>query len=677
MPARGNVGAALHGLRVALDALVPVLGSQGGRGGRQRGKGGQKGRQRRQRDASVGDLRCGSCGAYPVYSDRTTCFRCGEARSRGSAKGKGRAGQAVGCPTHRVPGSSMAAGMCMAGGRGGAPEGTNSSTSPPMGCGALAGGKGAAKGYSRSSPSTPSPPSTSRPWAATAGKGTAGKGIPASKGSPSPAAAAEPGTYAAAAKKGSTSIATSPSTPVQASPTPTPASGSSSTSPSMGATAQRNSTNHTTIGKGRPPWADTFDDEEDNGYADQDDLGEDGDDAGTKHEDVNELHRTYLRACSFLRKLKKGTEASSEVIDLATRERDEAEERWRAAKPPVRTSVRLARASASLDKAFRAKEAADEALADFDARTAAQRSKLLEDQARARERIALHQSKVDDLRAESGTVSAHTPKPVLAACRAARVVGAGLGAEAVPRLQAALESLESSGADQSACGELNLLLRDLQNYEYVCRKGYDEHDDGTAECYDIGDYDCDDLDSECDTNDMADVHDHQDDGPPGGESHEGTARSGTGEREQPTRWARQNGGTWKKSRLGDDATGGGAGGSSSGTPPTPGAGGAGAAASPTAPAASQNRAEISGREAVGATPGELQAMVQERQSSGDWAATQAFLAQQETMAAEQRRLHRALELAEAARCNGIHLDPAASSWSLLDLETWAKENGMQ
>ncbi len=379
-----------------------------------------------------------------------------------------------------------------------------------------------------------------------------------------------------------------------------------------------------------------------------------------------------------MRRLKaKNSGASDEVIELATRQRAEAEDRWRSAKPPTRVSARLARASASLDRAFRAKEAAGEALAEFDARTAAQRNRLLGDQAKASERIALHQAKVDDLRAESGTVSSHTPKPVLAACRAARVVGAGLGAQAVPRLQAALETLECSGADQSACGELNLLLRDLQTFEYVCRKGYDEGDEGYAECYDIGDHDGEDLESEDGADAMADVQDGQSASVPEGGRHGDSARHGAGEREQPARWARHQGGTWKKARVGEEDARDGTGGSSSGAAPPPGTPGMEATAATAAHALSQSSTEVTGREAVGATPGELQALVQERQNSGDWEATRALLAQQEAMAAEQRRLHRAHELAEAARNNGIHLDPAAFSWSLQDLESWAKENGMQ
>ncbi len=379
-----------------------------------------------------------------------------------------------------------------------------------------------------------------------------------------------------------------------------------------------------------------------------------------------------------MRRLKaKNSGASDEVIELATRERAEAEDRWRSAKPPTRVSVRLARASASLDRAFRAKEAADEALAEFDARTAAQRSKLLGDQAKASERIALHQAKVDDLRAESGTISSHTPKPVLAACRAARVVGAGLGAQSVPRLQAALELLESSGADQEACGELHLLLRDLQSFEHVCREGYDEGDADDAERYDIGDYDGDDLGSEDCADAMADVQDGQPANIPGDGRHGDSARPGAGDRGQPARWARHQGGTWKKARVDEEDAGDGTSASSTGATPPPGATGAEATEATAAPALPQGGTEITGREAVGATPGELQALVQERRNNGDWEATQALLAQQEAMAAEQRRLHRAHELAEVARNNGIHLDPAAFSWSLQDLESWARQNGMQ
>ncbi len=649
MPARGNNDVILQSLRAAIASLES--GRRGQRGGRQGGKGSQKGRQGRQREAAKGDWRCNGCGAFPVYADRTTCFKCGKAKCRGGAKGEGMFGQADACPTHRVPGSSVAASGCMLGVGGAAPLQANSKFSPPVGSNSLAWGKGAAKGTARSSHTSPS----------------------AGKGPPPPAAAAKPSAMAASGGKGSANLISSPATPKQASPSPV----SAPSSPPVGATPPRGSSNSTSAGRRRPPWADTFDDDDDTEVADAEDEGDDGGGAVERCEDVNELRKAYLGACAFLRSLKKGSGASGEVIELATRERDEAEERWRAAKPPTRVSVRLARASASLDKAFRAKEAADEALADFDARAAAQRSRLLEDQARARERIALHQAKVDDLRAESGAISGHTPKPVLAACRAARVVGAGLGAQSVPRLQAALETLECTGADQSVCGELNLLLNEMVSYEYICRKGYDEDDGGYTECFDIGDHDGGDLVSEHGEDAMADVHDDQSASATGGERRGNPARPGAGEREQHTRWARQQGGNWKKARLDEEDAGGDAGGSSSGTAPPPEAPGAGATAATAARAVSQTGGEVTGREAVAATPGELQALVQERQNSGDWEATRTLLAQQEAMAAEQRRLHRAHELAEAARNNGIRLDPAAFSWSLLDLESWAKENGMQ
>ncbi len=405
-----------------------------------------------------------------------------------------------------------------------------------------------------------------------------------------------------------------------------------------------------------------------------------------------------MGACAFVRRLRaRSSGASEEVVELAVRQRAEAESKWRAAKPPTRISVRLSRASASLDRAFRAKEEADEALADFDARTALQRGKLVDDLAKAKERIVLHQAKVDDLRAESGTISSHTPKLVLAACRAARVVGAGLGAQSVPRLQAALELLECPGANgeehQTACGELHLLLRDLQSFEHVCRKGYEEGQFDDAERYDIGDDDGDDsfgIDDGADA--MVDVHGGQLDDTPGDAPRSGSARLGANGRDQPARWARHQGATWKKARTEEETGGVGTDNSNPGTahssadgpragsslgqpsPPPPSAEAAAAAATPP-PA--HDGTDATGREMVGATPGELQALVQERQNNGDWEATQTLLAQQEAMAAEQRRRHRAPELADAARDNGIHLDPAAFSWTLQDLESWAKENGMQ
>ncbi len=79
-----------------------------------RGGGGQSGRRV---GASGDEWECPKCGAFPVWSTRLTCFRCGARRDTraqpqrvgggsGTAQGSSAAG---GDPTHRVPGSSVAA----------------------------------------------------------------------------------------------------------------------------------------------------------------------------------------------------------------------------------------------------------------------------------------------------------------------------------------------------------------------------------------------------------------------------------------------------------------------------------------------------------------------------------------------------------------------------------------
>ncbi len=450
-----------------------------------------------------------------------------------------------------------------------------------------------------------------------------------------------------------------------------------------------------TTSDSRPLWADTYDDEEDE--VDDEDAGEVDADG---EEDPGKLREAYQGACALLKRLRaKKTRATDEIIALAARQRDDAERRWRASKPPPPVSLRLSRASSCLDRAFRAKEEAEAELAAFEATVVAQREKLQGKIASAKGRILHHQARVDDLRAEGGTISSHTPKPVLAACNAARVVGAGLAARCIPMLQAALEAAESAGPihdeQRAPFGDIHLVLRDLHNFEQVCRRGYDEERDGAAENFNIGDDDDGDFDGEDDF-DMSEVSSELRDGSPAAESRPGHGteleEAGRGRHSVGSRWSQQRGGGWKKAKLGDEPVDEGANGGGLGVQPAPtgnsSSSGQQQAAQPPAAATTAVPATTAGsgstggaasdaRETRGATQDELQALVQERQANGDWEATQVQLAHQAAMEEVQKRLHRAKELAEAARGNGIYFDPAAFQWPAEALEYYAKENGLQ
>ncbi len=686
MPSRGRNDAIFQQLRSIVQALETER-----RGPRaRRDSVGAKGQGRRgpQREPAQGDWQCGCCGAFPVWADRTRCFKCGSAKgSGGTRKGDGKGKSATNpSPTHRVPGTSVAAG-----GNPGKPLVTvpmhgNSWASVAARGRAHPGGDGPAVGAAQGNVQ-----------AAVCGERPGGKGFspnsePGGKGTPGSRTLAVGG--AGASCTTSSSSCTSPAPPTTTSSSPSQPLVGNHRSRGHGAPPE-GTQRAATAGDSRPLWADTYDDDEEG-------LDEEcaGDVDGEGEEDTDKLREVYQGACALLKRLRaKKTGATDEIIALATRQRDDAERRWRASKPPPPVSLRLSRASSSLDRAFRAKEEAEAELAAFESRVEAQREQLREKIASARSRIAHHQARVDDLRAEGGTISSHTPKPVLAACRAARVVGAGLAAKSIPMLQAALEAAESAGPisdeQRATFGEMHLVLRDLHNFEQVCRYGYDEERDGTAETFDIGDDD-DGGDHAEDDFDMSEVSSDQRDGGTDSQArpgHEAAAReAGKGQQGVSSRWSKQQSGAWKKARMDeaptDDGTSGGGpsaqaaltSSSSSSSQPqaaqgTSTAAAAGPAAAPGTSATGGAGADA--REIRGATQGELQALVQERRANGDWEATQVLLAQQAAMAEEQRRLHRAQELAELARNNGLYFDPAAYQWPLAALEHWAKENGVQ
>ncbi len=688
MPARGRGGDdILQQLRAIIQAREAER--RGPRARRDPGSAKGQGRRAPQREAAQGDWKCDCCGAYPVWADRVRCFKCGSARDGGgTGKGNGKGKSTTGpSPTHRVPGTSVAAGGNLGKPLATVPMHANSWASVAARGRAHPGGGGPAAGAAQGN--MQASVCGERPG----GKGVASNSEPGGKGTP--------GSRTSAAGGAGVSCTFSSSSCVS----PAPPTASSASSPSQQPVGDR-----CARGSGQPPggaqraaaadasrplWADTVDDDEDG--LDVDYVGELD---GEGEEDTDKLREAYHGACAFLKRLRaKNLGASEEIIAVATRQRDDAERRWRASKPPPPTSLRLARASSSLDRAFRAKEEAEAELAAFESRVEAQRMQLREKIDSAKSRIVHHQARVDDLRAECGTISSHTPKPVMAACRAARVVGAGLAAKSIPMLEAALEAAESAGPisdeQRATFGEMHLVLRDLHSFEQVCRFGYHEEHDGAAEAFDIGDEEDDAYYAEDDCG-MSGVSSGQGDGgtdPRAEPGREGAAgETGKGQQGGGSRWSKQQSGAWKKAQLGEASTVGGTSGDGLGAQPTPagsssssglpqatqGAPTAAATLPTAAPgAADAGRADADARESRGATHGELQALVRERQANGDWEATQALYAQQAAMAEEQRRLHRAQELADLARNNGLHLDPAARQWPLAALEHWAKENGVQ
>jgi DNA-binding MarR family transcriptional regulator len=186
------------------------------------------------------------------------------------------------------------------------------------------------------------------------------------------------------------------------------------------------------------------------------DLGDD-DDAGDAEPTPAELRRHWDDAAQAVRHLERrgGPKMPEAVLEAARRHRDEAERRWRAAKPAHPIGRRIRWAAEAVEAAMEKQRVHKEELVEFEENTARRRGELLERQAADDERVARKQRELDDLRAEAGPTSVEEAagaramevtrqtRPTMWATRAALE---GIQADVGPALERAVEALPEGSA---------------------------------------------------------------------------------------------------------------------------------------------------------------------------------------------------------------------------------------
>jgi hypothetical protein len=398
---------------------------------------------------------------------------------------------------------------------------------------------------------------------------------------------------------------------------------------------------------------------------------------------VAELRRERDRAQRAVRRLQdQEADIPTALLEAARSQAKEADERWRAAKPPHPVDKRIEWAEIKLNKAVKLQNKHKAELEEFENYVEEQRKKFKRRAEEDRERTAKHQAALDDLRAEGGSVSDHIPKVVVGLANAARLVASGMDCELFPRLQTIAEGLRDGTKEKE---DLLLTINTMLSMQVMLQGGH--VDDDGAETYDIGDGDEGDDVAEGDLGSLNGMDDNDDHG-----LHDG---DGLGK----TKWARRDG-VGKTQPGGDGQAVTGVGVQLNATPPNPAAQpqalhqlegtpqalvpphpqqqpaqrAAAAATAAQAAAGGEPQVQADGRVAVGLA---LEQKVQHAQSlnPNDLDAAMRLQAFQENVAAVQLR---AQEVAYDARLVGVECEPAdlLRFESVERIEQWARDNGV-
>ncbi len=137
-----------------------------------------------------------------------------------------------------------------------------------------------------------------------------------------------------------------------------------------------------------------------------DDQGDEADDDVAEPAPAT-LRRLWDDAAQAVRHLERrgGPRMPEAVLEAARRHRDDAEKRWRAAKPAHPIGRRIRWAAEAVEAAMDKQRLHREELEVFEENTARRREELLARQAADDERVAKKQRELDDLRAEAGPAS--------------------------------------------------------------------------------------------------------------------------------------------------------------------------------------------------------------------------------------------------------------------------------
>ncbi len=394
------------------------------------------------RPPQQGDWVCRGCNFAPNFARRRNCFSCKRPRS---PRAEGRASSASGA-------GALARGPIGAGG-----------LRPLLGGrGTVGGGAGnAAKGEDRS-PTHRVPGSSvaagasaaapSASWAAAAKRAVQG-------GAPTPPTAAGDKGHSAAGASGDGPI-------VDADGFQTVAGrfrrkGGAADNASVGGDGARGATSRQSSVEGRQAGADatsTPGEEKDGGDHDEQATAE-------------ELQRAWLGEVAFVKRLRQqGVQSTHPAMLAACEARDAAERAWRGSKEPAPAAVRLGRAQQKLDRAVTLQAEARQAIVDAEAAHKERLAALQVAMDESTERVRLRRRQLREVQEEVGAGSAGDGDGRRAhQCEAIRKVHDSICADIGPTVAALVEQLDTEAPAWAALnGVLGKLAASKEALEHAC-----------------------------------------------------------------------------------------------------------------------------------------------------------------------------------------------------------------
>ncbi len=230
--------------------------------------------------------------------------------------------------------------------------------------------------------------------------------------------------------------------------------------------------------------------------------------------DPSDLRRAWQTEIALVKGLaRQGLQPEHPAMRAAVQARDEAEDRWRAAKDPTPISLRLSRAQAKVDAAVNRQAEARAALLDLEKEFADRKKELVAKLEEARDRVRERRQQLEAVQVEAG---ADAPQRRPDNGGAIRQVHGALANEVAPTIAALVEHLDTGSQAWSA---LNGVLSTLATSQQLLQGAIGPAQ--TAQSFDIGD--CNDdaggedgAMSQCGSAEWSESHELAEDGIGGG-----------------------------------------------------------------------------------------------------------------------------------------------------------------
>ncbi len=432
--------------------------------------------------ARQGDWRC-TCGFFPNFGHRRTCYSCGKPRADLARGGGGRsAGSLLG----------------------------------PVGAGGLRPQLAWASAKAAATTARDSAPTFRVPGASVAARASAARASGTQR-------AAKPGGAINTASEGGQALAAGSAVP----PTDDLDGDDDGfqTVPPRGRARKK-------LGGGGGPGGATADADDDDAMDDGDGAttrqlppeGADGEDGGgdadaTAAPDPAQLRRRWQEEIAVVKALgQQGLPEAHPALVAACSARDAAERAWREAKDPTPLSVRLSRVQAKLDRAIALQADTRAAMQKLEGEYKAQLAVLEEKMAEDRERVRLRRQQLEQVQAEAGAGVGGGDEAQHAGRAAARKVHNAMCNQMAPAIAALVEQVDS---ESQAWQVLNGLLCQLATSQHELQQAFEpqapsrpqqqrsqsQQQQQRPSTYDIGDNSVHEHGADGDASDWSESHD--------------------------------------------------------------------------------------------------------------------------------------------------------------------------